>query len=137
MKNKVIENYSKICEFLLSKAATTPIETQMDVDISQFVGHYASIEIEHKPNRKAYVRMYDCPDVRGHSPQNYFYDGYDIKEICAAICKDRPTEDFMRNLVVGWHRYGIKTLILNNLSSAVAKANEKLEAEKEINNFTV
>ena len=135
--DKVLDNYVKICEFLLSQASNTPVGTHMDVNLKKFVGHYSSVEIEHQPKYKAYLRMYDSPDTRGHSPQNYFYAGDDLKKIRNTIFSDRPTFDFMKNLVIGWHRYGIKELILDNLRSAVAEANEKLEAEKEIDNFVV
>lgn len=134
---KVIENYVKICEFLLAKAASTPVGTCMDVNLKRFVGHYVSFQIEHESGRKAYFRVYDSPDVRGHVPQNYFYVGDDLEKIRKTIFSDRPTMDFMKNLVIGWHRYGIKEHILNALNSAVAEANEKLEAEKEIDNFVV
>lgn len=134
---KVIENYEKICEFLLAKATSTPVGTHMHVNLKQFVGHYATVEIEHESGRKAHLRVYDAPDVRGHSPQNYFYAGDDLERIRKNIFNDRPTMDLMKNLVIGWHRYGIKELILNSLNSAVAEANEKLEAEKEIDNFVV
>jgi len=134
---KVIENYTKICEFLLAKASSVPVGTHMDVNLKQFVGHYATVEIEHKSGYKAYLRFYDAPDSRGHAPQNCFYAGDDLEKIRKTIFSDRPTIDFMKNLVIGWHRYGIKELILNSLNSAVAEANEKLEAEKEIDNFVV
>lgn len=134
---KVIENYAKICEFLLAKAASTPVGTCMDVNLKRFVGHYATVQIEHKSGYKAYFRVYDAPDTRGHSPANYFYAGDDLEKIRKTIFSDRPTMDFMKNLVIGWHRYGIKELILSSLNRAVAEANEKLEAEKEIDNFVV
>lgn len=135
--DKVLDNYVKICEFLLSQAMSTPVGTHMDVHLARFVGHYSTVGIEHRPKCKAFLRMYDAPDVRGHSPQNYFYAGDDLEKIRNTIFKDRPTSDFMKNLVIGWHRYGIKDLILDNLKLAVDEANEKLEAEKEIDNFVV
>ena len=134
---KVIENYAKICEFLLAKATSVPVGTYMDVNLKQLVGHYVTVEIKHMPDRKAYLRVYDCPDFCGHSPQNYFYAGDDLKQIRKTICEDCPTMDCMKNLVIGWHRYGIKDRILNSLNRAVAEANEQLEAEKEIDNFVV
>lgn len=134
---KVIENYAKICEFLLAKAASVPVGTHMDVNLKQFIGHYATVEIEHRPACKVYVRVYDAPDLRGHSPSNYFYADDDIEEIRKTIFNDSPSFDFMKNLVIGWHRHGIKELILSSLNRAVAEANEKLEAEKEIDNFVV
>ena len=73
----------------------------------------------------------------GHAPQNYFYAGDDIERIRKTIFNDRPTLELMKNLVIGWHRYGIKDLIMDELHAAVAKANEKLEAEKELDNFVV
>lgn len=135
--DKVIDNYVKICEFLLSQVASTPVGTHMDVNLNKFVGHYSSIEIEHMPKYKAFVRMYDSPNTHDHFSQNYFYVGDNLKTIRKTIFKDCPTLDFMKNLVIGWHRYGIKELILSNLRAAVAEANEKLEAEKEIDNFVV
>ena len=134
---KVYENYVKICEFLLAQACSTPVMTRMNIQLQKFTGHYFTLSIEHSPGRAAYVRVYDCPDSRGHSPQNYFYDGDDLKKIKETIYEDRPTLDAIKALVIGWHRYGIKELILNSLSRAVAEANEKLEAEKEIDNFVV
>lgn len=138
---KVIENYTKICEFLLAKAASTPVGTCMNVNLKRFVGHYATVEIEHESGRKAYLRVYDSPDLHGHSPQNYFYAGDDLEKIRKTIFSDRPTMDLMKNFVIGWHRYGIKELILSSLNRAVVEANEKLneklEAEKEIDNFVV
>lgn len=135
--SKVVENYIKICEFLLAKASTAPVGTHMNINLQRHVGHYVTVEIEHRPNRKAYLRVFDCPNFSGHFLQNYFYAGDDLKKIRATVCKDRPTLDLMKNLVSGWHRYGIKEFILNEFNKAVAEANEKLEAEKEIDNFVV
>ena len=132
-----MENYIKICEFLLARAATAPIGTHTRIDLKYYVGHYAIVEIEHESGYKAYLRVYDSPNTSGHSPQNCFYAGDDLKKIRATIYKDRPTLDLMKNLVIGWHRYGIKEIILNAFNEAVAEANEKLEAEKEIDNFVV
>ena len=134
---KVYENYVKICEFLLAQACNTPETTDMDIQLREFTGHYFTIGIKHSPGYKAYVRVYDCPDTRGHSPQNYFYKGDDLQKIKATIYEDRPTIDAIKGLVIGWHRYGIKERILNALKNAVAEANERLEAEKEIDNFMV
>jgi len=135
--SKIIENYAKICEFLLAQACMTPDKTFMDLNFKEYIGHYATITIEHKHGYKPYVRVYDCPSTRGHSPQNYFYKGDMMDDIKHKICEDRPTIDFMKGLVIGWHRYGIKETILNQLQRAIAEANEKNEAEKEIDNFVV
>ena len=134
---KATSGYEKICEFLLSQAVSTPVGTEMDINLKKFIGHYSSIEIMHSAGHKAYVRIFDCPSVRGHSPQNCFYAGDDLERIHKAIFKDLPTLELMKNLVIGWHRYGIKELIMDELHAAVAKANEKLEAEKELDNFVV
>lgn len=135
--NKVYENYVKICEFLLAQACNTPYTTDMEIQLKKFTGHYFTIGIKHSPGYKARVYVYDCPDTRGHSPSNNFYAGNNLDEIKKAIYKDRPTFDAIKGLVIGWHRYGIKELILNELKNAVAEANERLEAEKEIDNFVV
>ena len=135
--NKIIENYKKICEFLLGQAVNTPIGTNMIFNITENVGHYAVIEIAHKHGKAAYLRVYDCPSIHGHPPQNYFFAGDDIKKISATIAKDRPTIELMKNLVIGWHRYGIKENLLLFLDTAKRKAIEKIEAEKEIDNFVV
>ena len=134
---KVYENYAKICEFLLAQACNTPETTDMDIHLKKFTGHYFTIGIKHSPGYKAYVRVFDCPDTRSHAPSNYFYAGDNLDEIKKTICKDCPTFDAIKGLVIGWHRYGVKELILNALKNAVAEANERLEAEKEIDNFVV
>ena len=134
---KIIENYEKICEFLLSHATNAPVGIHVDVNLKKFIGHYSSIEIVHNNGCKAYLRVYEGFGAKCHSPQNYFYAGDDISKIHETILSDRPTLDFMKNLVIGWHRYGIKDIILNAFNSAIAEANEKIEAEKEIDNFVV
>ena len=134
---KVYENYMKICEFLLAQACSTPCMTEMDIQLQRFTGHYFTIGIKHSLGCKAQVRVFDCPSTRGHAPQNYFYAGDDLKKIKKTVYEDRPTLEAIKALVIGWHRYGIKERILNALKNAVDEANEKLEAEKEIDNFTV
>ena len=61
--NKATSGYEKICEFLLSQAISTPVGTEIDVNLEKFIGHYSSIEIVHLAGRKAYVRIYDSPSI--------------------------------------------------------------------------
>ena len=135
--SKIIDNYAKICEFLLAHACMTPERTYMEYNLNRHIGHYSYLEIVHKQGYKPYVRFYDCPGTTEHSSQNYFYKGDTMDDIKHTINKDCPSMDFMKGLVIGWHRYGIKETILTQLRYAVDEANEKNEAEKEIDNFVV
>ena len=140
--NKVIKNYTKICEFLLSQAANSPVGMYMDFNLSKYIGHYASIEIMHFHGKVAYLRVYDyyydSSSLSSHSySENYFYVGDNVKKISAIIAKNHPSIEMMKSLVIGWHRYGIKEHLLQVFHDAEAKANEEIEAEKEIDNFVV
>ena len=135
--SKIIDNYAKICEFLLAQACLTPERTYMDYNLNRHVGHYSTVQIEHKRGYKPLVRFYECLGSSSHSPQNYFYKGDTMDDIKHKINEDRPSIEFMKGLVIGWHRYGIKETILTQLRYAVEEANEKNEAEKEIDNFVV
>ena len=146
MKNalfsKVIKNYTKICEFLLSQAANSPVGMHMDFNLSKYVGHYACIEIKHYRGKVACLRVYDSYHNSNSLPsysysENYFYVGDNVKKISTTIAKDCPSIEMMKSLVIGWHRYGIKEHLLQVFHDAEAIANEKIKAEKEIDNFVV
>lgn len=140
MNAKLVEDYELICEFLLSKAAEAPKGVDVDVNVKDVVGHYATITITNLDKDAAYLRIYDG---HGRGPygddyvQNYFYEGFTRKDIKHVIDDNRMSYEFMRGLIVGWHKKGIKNRILAAIQQAIDKINLKLDEEKEIENFVV
>lgn len=134
--DKLRENFALICQFLLGKAAQMPETGEMDVNLKRYIGHYATITISNKDKPKLWIFEKDV-NLTGHLTSLTFYPNDTLGRIKDYIADRTPSNEFMRNLIVGWHKHGIKDFILCEFEKAVQKANENLEDEDAINNFVV
>ena len=135
--DKLRENFALICQFLLGKAAQMPETGEMDVNLKSYIGHYATITISNKDKPKLWIYEKDVNLTGRNYSSLTFYPNDTLDSIKDTIANRNPSNEFMRNLIVGWHKHGIKDFILCEFEKAVQKANENLEDEDAINNFVV
>jgi hypothetical protein len=135
--DKLRENLVLICQFLLGKAAQMPETGEMDVNLKSYIGHYATITISNKDKPKLWIYEKDVNLTGRNYSSLTFYPNDTLDSIKDTIANRNPSNEFMRNLIVGWHKHGIKDFILCEFEKAVQKANENLEDEDAINNFVV
>ena len=136
--DKLRENFVLICLFLLEKTAQMPETGEMDVNLKRYIGHYASITISNKDKPKLWIYEKDDVDLTSRRYASLiFYPNDTLGRIKDSIADRTPSNEFMRHLIVGWHKHGIKDFILCEFEKAVQKANENLEDEDAINNFVV
>ena len=134
--DKLRENFVLICLFLLEKTAQMPETGEMDVNLKKYIGHYATITISNKDKPKLWIFEKDV-NLTGHLTSLTFYPNDTLGRIKDSIADRTPSNEFMRHLIVGWHKHGIKDFILCEFEKAVQKANENFEDEDLINNFVV
>ena len=134
--DKLRENFALICQFLLGKAAQMPETGEMDVNLKSYIGHYATITISNKDKPKLWIYEKDV-NLIGRHTSLIFYPNDTLGLIKDSIANKPPSNEFLRQLIVGWHKHGIKDFILGEFEKAVQKANENLEDEDTINNFVV
>ena len=137
---KLRENFAFICQFLLEKTAQMPKTGEMDVNLKNYIGHYATITISNKDKPKLWI--YEKHVNLASPPVSLtFYPNDTLGRIKGVISNRTPSNEFLRQLIVGWHKHGIKDFILGEIEKAVQKANENLKDEDEdentINNFVV
>jgi hypothetical protein len=134
--DKLRENFALICQFLLGKTSQMPEGGMMDVNLKIYVGHYANITISNKDKPKLWIYEKDV-NLIGRNTSLTLFPTDTLDNIKNHIVSMPPSNEFMRRLIVGWHKYGIKDFILREFEKAVQKANETLEDENIINNFVV
>ena len=133
---KLRENFALICQFLLEKTAQMPETGEMDVNLKRYIGHYATITISNKDKPKLWIYEKNV-NLASPSASLTFYPTDTLGKIKGTIANRTPSNEFLRQLIVGWHKHGIKDFILGEFEKAVQKANENLEDDDEINNFVV
>lgn len=134
--DKLRENFALICQFLLEKTAQMPKTGEMDVNLKNYIGHYATITISNKDKPQLWI--YEKHVNLSNPPVSLrFYPNDTLGRIKGVISNKTPSNEFLRQLIVGWHKHGIKDFILGEFEKAVQKANENLEDDDEINNFVV
>ena len=134
--DKLRENFALICQFLLEKTAQLPETGEMVINLKRYIGHYAAITISNKDKPKLWIYEKDV-NLTGRPASLTFYPNDALGRIKGVISNRTPSNEFLRQLIVGWHKHGIKDFILGEFEKAVQKANENLEDEDTINNFVV
>lgn len=134
--DKLRENFALICQFLLGKTSQMPEGGVMDVNLKSYVGHYATITISNKDKPKLWIYEKDVNYI-GRTTSLTFFPTDILDTIKDYIANMPPSNEFMRQLIVGWHKHGIKDFILREFEISVQKANETFEDEDIINNFVV
>lgn len=134
--DKLRENFALICQFLLGKTSQMPDGGVMDVNLKSYIGHYATITISNKDKPKLWIYEKDV-NLIGRNTSLTLLPTDTLDNIKNYIASMPPSNEFMRQLIVGWHKHGIKDFILHEFETAVQKVNETLEDENIINNFVV